>query len=26
LGIEELMSKLKVETAEEGDQWSMDSN
>jgi len=26
MGMEELMSKLKVETAEEGDQWSMDRN
>jgi len=26
MGMEELMSKLKVETAEEGEQWSMDRN
>lgn len=26
MGMEELMSKLKVEQAEEGDQWSMDRN
>ena len=26
MGMEELMSKLKVETAEEEDQWSMDRN
>jgi len=26
MGMEQLMSKLKVETAGEGDQWSMDRN
>jgi hypothetical protein len=26
MGMEQLMSKLKVETAEEGDQWSKDRN